>query len=51
MSYTLNILQVYVFHKEEVNEDNMDDMLQKLSKYGLTISQYQASFQQKEIGA
>ena len=40
---------VYTFIKEPVYENNMDEMMTRLSNFGLSLSAYQTAYQLEEI--
>lgn len=42
-------LQVYTFTKVEADEDNMETLMTKLMKFGVSIQQYKKALQMPEI--
>jgi cell division FtsZ-interacting protein ZapD len=41
--------QVYVFEKAGIDQDNLDALAVKLSQFGVSLTQYQKTLQQKDI--
>ena len=42
-------LQVYNFKKVEVTDENIEDVMTKMVKFGVTIQQYKKAFELPEI--
>lgn len=40
---------MYTFVKASVTEDNIDEMMTRLSNFGLSLSTYQSAFQLEEM--